>query len=313
MGLEPAAVIVTGATGWVGARVAGHLAHVGRRVVALARLDSDVTLLTALAPSVAVTRAECELPALRAALVEARAEAIVHVAAWFVAEHRPDDVPGLIAANLTYPALLAEAAHAEGVTTFVSAGSFWEAWEPAAPGPVNLYAAYKRAFKEVLAYYAGAHGLRACHLRLPDVYGPGDPRPKVLKALRDAVRTGAPLAMSDGRQRLDLVHVADVTAAFEAALARTAAALPGLAEHSVTHTERHTLRELVAVYGQVVRAKVPVSWGARPARRREVMDPVALPPVPGWTPRFTLAAGLRDVEMAPGGLLHARASGPVGA
>jgi len=312
MGPEPPVVVVTGATGWVGAQIACHIARAGRRVVALARPESDVTLLTALAPGVAVARAECTLPALRTALAKSRAEAIVHLAAWFVAEHRPDDVPGLVAANLTFPALLAEAARAEGVTTLVSAGSFWEAWGHAAPGPVNLYAAYKRAFKEVLAYYADAHQLRACHLRLPDVYGPGDPRPKVLQALRGAVRTGAPLAMSEGHQRLDLVHVADVTAAFETVLARTAAAQPGLAEHSVTHTERPTLRELVALYGQVVRAEVPVAWGARPARRREVMEPVALPPVPGWVPHFGLAEGLRDVEAAPGGLLHTGASGPAG-
>ena len=40
-------------------------------------------------------------------------------------------------------------------------------------------------------------------------YGPGDVRPKLVPAVLAAIRSGQPLAMSDGGQLIDLTYVSD--------------------------------------------------------------------------------------------------------
>jgi nucleoside-diphosphate-sugar epimerase len=53
------------------------------------------------------------------------------------------------------------------------------------------------------------------------------------------------------------------------------------------------LREVVATLEQVAGRSLPIAWGARPYRDREVMEPWTGLPVPGWQPEVTLEAGLR--------------------
>jgi nucleoside-diphosphate-sugar epimerase len=56
------------------------------------------------------------------------------------------------------------------------------------------------------------------------------------------------------------------------------------------------LREFVALVGELLGAAVPVQWGARPYRAREMMTPWRYsPPLPDWRPSVDLRAGLAAV------------------
>ena len=83
--------------------------------------------------------------------------------------------------------------------------------------PLNLYAATKQAFSDLMAYYTDAGLLRAVTLVLSDTYGPDDHRPKVLNLIRDAALKGETIALSDGEQDYDVVHIDDVVRAFRMA------------------------------------------------------------------------------------------------
>jgi nucleoside-diphosphate-sugar epimerase len=283
--------VVTGATGFLGGALAAHLAAAGHEVACVVRPGSDRAALPA---GVAVAEHDGTAAGMRAIVAGARPETVFHLASLFLAEHRPDDVDALVTSNVAFGTQLAEACAQHGVGRLVNAGTSWQSFEGPGYRPVNLYAATKQAFEDVLAYYADATPLRAITLRLFDTYGPSDPRRKLLRILRDAVRTGEPLAMSPGEQLLDLVHVDDVVAAFAAAADRLAAgAVAGHEVYGVSSGERLTLRELVALVGEVAGRPLEVEFGGRPYRAREVMRPwepgAALP---GWAPRVGLREGL---------------------
>lgn len=296
-----ARVLVTGGTGFVGSRLIRALLSGGWQVTALVRPSSNVARLPA---GAAILVDDGGMAGLLAGVQQAAPDLVFHLAARFQAEHAPDDVEPLLRDNILFPTRLLEAAVRGGCRRFVNTGTLWQHPEGEGSVPVNLYAAAKQAFADLLAYYAAAEGVAALTLCLGDTYGPDDPRGKLLCQLRAAAARDEVLAMSPGAQRLDLVHVADVVDACLVAAQRTLA--PGFAgkeEWAVTSGRLASLKEVVTLFQRLNGGRPQVNWGARPYRPREVMDPVPGPPLPGWSPRVTLEEGLRD-------LLRTAASSP---
>lgn len=100
--------------------------------------------------------------------------------------------------------------------------------ETAAPQPRSPYAVSKLAGEHYGRVYADLFGLSTVSLRLFNVYGPGQspdgPYAQLVPRFLDALRTGqTPMIDGDGAQSRDLVYVADVAAAFLAALDSDAA------------------------------------------------------------------------------------------
>ncbi|QNA99127.1 NAD-dependent epimerase/dehydratase family protein [Massilia sp. Se16.2.3] len=183
----------------------------------LVRAESCLDALKGASDAVTVHRHDGSTAQLVDILAQARPDTVFHLAAAFVAEHVPGDIDRLVHANLLFATQLLEAMRVNGVRLLVNTGTAWQHYGNRDYDPVNLYAATKQAFEAILAYYVNAHGFIAATLALFDTYGPGDERPKLMRALWRAAREGRPLAMSSGRQLLDLVYVDDVVDAYLAA------------------------------------------------------------------------------------------------
>lgn len=224
-------------------------------------------------------------------------ETVFHLAALVAGDARPEeDLEPLIRANVLLGTQLAEAAVRTGAFKFVTAGTYYERRGGAGYDPVSLYAATKRAFADVLEYYARATKLRAAALCLYDNYGPDDERPKLLNLLAKHAASGETLKLSPGEQRLDLLHVKDSCAAFlSAEKALSSSAELGVREWCASSGERVTLKQLVAVFEEATGLKVPAEFGGRPYRDREVMNPYTGPQIPDWKAAIPLKEGLRQV------------------
>jgi nucleoside-diphosphate-sugar epimerase len=134
-------------------------------------------------------------------------------------------------------------------------------------------------------------------LELTESYGADDPRPKLMSALRRAAVEGARLSLTDGRQQLDLVHVADIARAFEVAAERLlAGAVRGHERYVVRTGAPVSIRELVALFEKVAGRTLDAEWGARGYRAREVMQPwTGGDTLPGWRAEIDLEQGIRGL------------------
>jgi nucleoside-diphosphate-sugar epimerase len=286
--------LVTGAAGFIGGALVRSLLERGWEVHGLLGRMCRVEALADLEGRIALHPHDGSTEAMVAILERSRPDVVFHLASLFLSDHRPQDLDALVGSNILLPAQLAEAMVLAGSTRLVNTGTSWQHFHGEGYRPVNLYAATKQAFEDILAYYHDARGLSALTLKLFDTYGPGDLRPKLVNLLLDAARTGAPMALSPGEQVLDLVHVDDVTAAFRAAAERLLAAPAPLLESWNVSGSRLTVQQLVARIGEAVGRPVQATWGGRPYRDREVMVPLAPGAgVPGWAPAVDLAGGLR--------------------
>lgn len=294
--------LVTGASGYIGGVLARDLARDGVEVRALVRAESDTTGLEGV-ERLSTFVYDGSPTSLDAAL-DGGVDAVMHLAGLYVYDHAPADVRRLVDGNVLLTTQLLDASTRHRTAAFVNAGTFWQFAPDGNPAPNTLYAVTKHAGTQAVAWFARA-GLPAVTLVLYDVYGAGDRRRKLLTLLAESVH-GPRLAMSPGRQRLDLVHVSDVVGAFRAAAeAIVDGSLPGEGEtYCVTTGRPRELREIVATFAEVAKADPKIEWGGRPYRRFEVMEPWIGPSLPGWSPTVELRDGIAGVLREDGLLGH---------
>ncbi len=281
-------VLLTGVTGFIGRHLVRRMLDADWEVAAIVRPSSDRTVLEREVRE-RVEFHVCEGGTLVDIVREAKPTVVCHLASLYLAAHESEDVAALVASNILFGTELLEAMAKNEVRRFVHAGTSWQHYRGAHYSPVNLYAATKEAFEMMMRYYEETAGLHAVTLKLFDTYGEGDTRRKILALLQEAAATGEELALSPGEQKLDLVHVDDAADAFLLAaeyLLKDRADIRG--EFAVSAGKALTLREIAARVEELLGKKIPVRWGARPYREREVMEPWRTGRLlPGWQRRHT--------------------------
>jgi len=278
--------LVTGATGFVGSNLARSLVNEGWHVDVIVRPASDLQIISDLDHRLNIHVFDGTIESMIDVMKQSNPDIVFHVASLVLSDHRSEQVEDLVHSNILFGVQLLEAMSKAGVQYLVNTSTFWEHYENKDYSPVNLYAATKRAFQDLLQYYVEAKGMNAITLKLFDTYGPNDPRPKLLNLLFSIAETGESLAMSPGEQEVDLVHIDDVVRAYKMAAKR-------LLDNKVDRHEIYgvstgnpmSIKDLVKEVEQVTGKKLHVEWGARPYRDREVMEPYGkLDYLPDWKP-----------------------------
>lgn len=289
--------LVTGATGFVGSHLTRKLVADGWFVHVVVRRSSSLDQLLAIRDSIVVHRHDGTTEGMLHILRDIRPDTVFHLGSLFISEHKHTEIDALVQANLLFGVQLVEAMVAVGCLSLVNTGTSWQHYHGADYNPVNLYAATKQAFEDLLRYYTEVKGLNVITLKLFDTYGPDDSRPKLFSLLKALSETGDSLAMSPGEQLLDLVFIDDAVLAFvlaaEQLLAET---VSGCARYAVSSGEHIQLKELIARFSSTTGKKISITWGGRSYRKREVMVPWDKGEIlPGWKPEISLEEGIRQV------------------
>lgn len=282
--------LVTGGTGFIGSHLVRHLQRQGWDVHLLVRANKP------LMPGFTLHTYDGSTADVTAALEHSKPDVVFHLASLFIAQHSPAQIAPLIQANIILGTQLLEAMQACKVQALVNTGTSWQHFSQEAYRPVNLYAATKQAFEDILAYYCDTGAIHSITLKLFDSYGPKDKRNKLLALLLNSLQTREELQLSGGQQIFDLVHVNDICRAYvQAASLLKNPEQPACASYALSGGERGSLREVVALLEKVAGRSLPVQWGARPYRPREVMHLWDGPALPDWKPRITLAEGFQSL------------------
>jgi len=288
-------VCITGATSFLGVRTVARLKLEGLAVTLIVRRDSDLTRFDDQDVTHAVYTYDGTTGSLVAALAAARPDACFHIAGAYVREHLPEDVDRLIESNVRFGAQLLEAMKESGPAYLVNVGSAFQHYHSDDYAPLNFYAATKQAFADILAYYESAHGIVSATIKLPDVYGSGDWRPKIMNRIVEAHMNGAPLDLVDKSTVLGLVHVDDACDALMhcARLLMDDAQSVAGKSFAVDGRNQHSLAEIVSTVRDVTGRSVDLNWGAYATPPRHVVVPWSGTPLPNWDPKIDLEEGVR--------------------
>lgn len=284
-------VLVTGASGFIGARLCNALLALGAEVHGVSRRadpggDPPIRWWQAdLADAQAVHR-----------LVETvRPEIILHLAGEVVGKRDLDQILPTLRGNLLSAVNLLLAAASLGCRRVVLTGSIEEPSQgDAAAVPSSPYAASKLAATGYGRLFHALYGLDVVILRVFMVYGPGQKDlKKLLPYVILSLLRGETPQMSSGRRPVDWIYVDDVVEAFVAA----AASVGGGGEVlEVGSGELVTVRDLIERLAPLVRPDALLHFDtandrpleqvrrAQIQRTTEVLD---------WRPQVSLAQGLQ--------------------
>ncbi|MDH5832422.1 NAD-dependent epimerase/dehydratase family protein [Luteimonas kalidii] len=262
-------ILITGATGKVGSRLAIRLKDRGQTVRALVRDPARAATLEA--AGVTLARGDLLVPDTLAAAVRG-VDAVVHCAAFF----RGATPEQAHAVNDVGTRRLAEAAHDAGVARFVftSTGLCYgptggrPATEDDASAPVDAYPLSKLAAERMLL---ATDGLDVRILRLPFVYGDGDPHIADVVPMLRAFPPG---------MRMSIGHHADVAQAVMRVLEAPSPA------HRLYNVADDEAPDLATLFASVGAPPPDGSDAARAAAFEVVMDTRRIREDLGFAPQY---------------------------
>ena len=290
-------VFLTGAAGFVGARVAAQLAEEGHAVICAVR-QTDHGRLAALGDRVSVARLDLQDgAAVQDAMAQHRPDAVCH-AAWqgVAGGARNDDWQDV---NVAVSANLAQAALANGVRVIVGIGSQAEygpinrmAVESDPCRPTTRYGRAKCQAHDAMAAACAQAGARFAWMRIFSLYGPGDNPGWLIPSVTTALLQGQRPALTGGEQNWDFLHVQDAARAIAAVLRAPAAA--GL--FNLGSGQAPPLRHTLEMLRDLIDPALPLGFGDVAYRPDQVMhlqaDVSRLRRVTGWAPQVGLQEGL---------------------
>jgi len=289
-------ILITGITGYIGSNLARKLLAEDMEIFGLVREPVRTEYIQDIQDRLTLLPYDGSYESMSAALEESRPELVYHLAAYYTGAHGPEITPALVESNIKLGACLLEAMLSVNCRYIICAGTVMEHFSGQEYCPLNLYAATKRAFYDLLCYYTDAGLLHSGTIVLSDTYGPRDRRPKILNLIKRAAKEGHPMDLSDGGQDYDLVHIEDVTDAFVMAGGQLMRGEWKNRRFQVFTENPPTLRETVETMLRVNGSDWRPGWGLRTTDGRAIQKAVRLcPPVPGWKPRVGLEDGLREL------------------
>ncbi len=299
--MDRGGVLVTGASGFIGAHVVRALVTQGRAVYALVRPTSDLWRLRDVREAKGLTLLRCDLTSdqqVEACLEAIRPELCVHLA-WRVDPltylHSLENLDCL-SASVRLAARLASA----GCRRFIGVGTCLEydresgAISEAAPTmPRTLYAASKCAVHLVLERLSELTGMSVVWLRLFYLYGPHEDPRRLVPSVIGALLNDQVARVGPGDAVRDVLHIEDVAAAIWAV-----AQSPLTGPVNIGSGTPRTVREIVERIARLLDRPGQIAFDAVPARPEDPpvrwADTARVRSHTGWMPRVELDEGLRD-------------------
>jgi nucleoside-diphosphate-sugar epimerase len=310
MGFSGQAVLVTGASGFIGTHLCHRLVEAGATVHALSRraVSSNASPLTWWQGDVA------EIEVVRNLFRKVRPRTIYHLASHVMGAANLEHVLPTFQGNLQSSVNLLVAAAENGCGRLIMTGSLAEP-EPTKGEifPVAPYAAAKWASSGYARMFHALYGVPAVLARVFMVYGPAQQDlSKLIPYVILSFLRGKSPAISSGDRLVDWIYVDDVVEAYLAL-----AMVPGIEGKTIEigSGKLISIREIVDRVAGLVGGQTKPTFGALPDRP---MEPVRIADVAqtcdriGWTPQTPLSEGLsRTVEWYRehmGALVNSRAT-----
>ena len=222
-------------------------------------------------------------------------DVFIHLATLYLPSHSREDLSKLITGNVLFGAKILEAIANTDLKNVINVGTSWQNEE--SNSPVNLYAATKTAFKNILRFYLIKSKLKVIDLKLFDTYGENDSRKKIVQLISESTKNKRVIKMSPGDQKLNLLHVEDVCLGIIKSIN-----LFSEINYSETKTyelkdeNSYSLKNIAKIIEELSSLKANIDWGALPYRENEVMKPIiTYPTLPGWKQKISLKDGLKRI------------------
>lgn len=300
--------LVTGATGFLGSHLVGHLVRQGNAVAVLVRPGSDRWRIHESLPDVRILEGDLtSVDSWAADAAEFCPETVFHLG-WHGVGNRHRNDATQLEGNVQAAVGLARLSVRLGCRAFVGLGSQAEYGphegtldETASTSPTTLYGAAKLAAYHLCRVTLQPTSVRFAWLRLFSCYGPKDNPEWLIPSLISTLLERRLFSLTAGQQLWDYVFVTDAVRA----IARVGACDEAQGAFNLGSGTALPLRWIVETVRDLIDPGLPLGFGEVPYRPDQVMhleaDISRLRQIVGWEPQVTLADGLaRTIDWLAG-------------
>lgn len=297
-------ILLTGGTGFIGSHLLRRLIGNNHSVIILKRKKSKTDRIQDIIHSRQISEYDIDdLNKLDKILLKEKPELIIHLAAMYKRYHSQEDVSEMVSTNITLPTKILDSVKRYGQTFFINTGSFFE-YKPKTRAsdeqtpitPLNLYAATKQAFEQILDYYAAAKNIKAVTLKLFSPYGPGDQEYKLIPMLIRKINNGEPIDMTAGGQKLDYTYVEDIVEAYILSMKFLEKSNRRHEIFNIGSGDPVSLKDLAKLIAKLLNKPMKVNFGAKDYAPDEIMyskaDSSKASKFLNWSARHSLESGL---------------------
>ena len=176
--------IITGATGFIGSNLVRVLLKNNSKITIITRKNSDYSKILDIKDKLNIYEYNGDIIELVNLFNLINPDLVIHLASSFILNHRLDEIDKLIDSNIRFGTQILEAMKLSNCKKIINTSSYYQHYNNEIYNPVNLYAATKQAFEDIIYYYSSSeYNIKSITLELFDTYGENDSRPKILNLL----------------------------------------------------------------------------------------------------------------------------------
>ena len=221
-------------------------------------------------------------------------DSVIHLASKTEYNSSIESIPEFINSNITFGSILLEIMTKNGCKKLINASTFWQEFSSSEKLPICFYAATKSAFEKIIDYYTLDQKLSAISLKLFDVYGPRDPRPKVFQQVKLNWTQDVETKLSSGEQLIYFTHINDVVSGIQTIL-NTNTFTAGQHLHFDLRGFAHSLKSAVTIFCETQKILPQLGWGKSYGRKNQIFNPVLGELIPNWKPKIDIYEGFKDI------------------
>ncbi len=224
-----------------------------------------------------------------------RPDLVLHLGTFYTQDHKVPDIETLISSNVKWPSLLLEACSQSGISSFINIESYWQNFSQEM-GPVNLYAATKNAFAEILKFYSNKFQMKVYNLTLYDVFGPEDNRGKIISLLLDACVKQKVIETTAAQQVVNLTYIDDVVSGLQKSVDLILNEKQKVFKNfELCHSKEFPLIEVIKLITEFTGNSKSVLVGKKPYPQNIQMQPKHIyPSLPDWRAKISLENGIKN-------------------
>ncbi len=300
-------VLVTGGTGFIGSHLVEELVSRKYRPIVLKRSYSNLSRISKYLN--AVDFYDLDKITLEDIFKKEIVDVVVNLAVFYRKEHSYGDIDEMIDTNVKFPTKLLELSRSSGVSTFVTAGTYFQydknvmhIDQGTALLAKDFYAATKNALERILEFYKSSSDLRLFEFVLFTPYGERDDPKKLIPYIINSALQDRSVDLTQGFQRLYPTYAKDIVSAMIKAVELPESIRPSSYRFNVTGGQSYSIREIVTVLEEILDKKITVNWGRINTGKIDVLqlltvDISTTENTLGWTPNTSLEEGLRKTVM----------------
>lgn len=283
-------ILMTGATGYLGSKLAHAFLQDGHQVAILKRPTSCLDRLQGIADQIAIFDIDPDNMSAPFLKMEG-ADVVIHAATCYGRNGESD--AEIFQANTLFPLQLLQAATGFKVRAFINTDSALNA-------DVNAYALSKSQFSAWGKKFSDSGLIDFYNIRLEHFYGPADDDSKFVSWLFKQCNQNTPeIELTSGLQQRNFIYIDDVVSAYQQLVNKCMDLDSGWYEAGLGSSEMIRIRDLVEMIHAITGSSSRLMFGKKADRANEVQP--ACPELAffnqlGWNCTTNLIAGLKKIK-----------------